>query len=749
MITFNNDNLLENDTTFSNLSVLDLIEARDLFHVHLMNKKNVVATAIGKYRIRKADPRPEDPKFKTITSKKNRGTRTLANSEVRNYSWPCVLVFVKEWLEYNYFSKGEYQDFIPKNIYMPDGRVVPICVVQATKNESTNEYADPSSIIFPTNFVGGGFPLLIESQGVQRVASIGCVVSDGNKYYALTNKHVVGAPGTVIYTRLKGVLTPIGKSSGKQIGNLDFETVYPGWKSKGLFINNDIGLIEIDDIRIWKTDVYGIGTYNKLADLNTYNLSLKLIGSPVCAFGSVSGNLKGEICAMFYRYKSVGGYEYAADFLIGPRESEELPTKHGDSGTLWLLEAMNSESKETTLMPLAVHWGQHSFVEDSTNSKSTYALATCLSNALRMLEVDLVRDWNLDQDYSWGKLGHFSIANIATQYVARPKLKQFVNNNIQVITFGYDNLTISKIDKGLGQLKKDHQFVPLADVPDLVWKSRVAGIKRGKESPNHFADMDKPDSKGKTLLDRCTGTYKDMKFLSPEEWLSYYNDDAVKDKSKGILPFRIWQIYDDMVEFASKGKEVEFMTALGILAHYVGDSCQPLHISYMFDGKPKSNGKKEGEGVHSVFETAMINKFIGDILTETDKIVRNKSLGPLTHVKNGKEAAGLIVSLMKTVFILVKPDTLVDICEKNKKQGKAKQAELIWAKVGKVTMGKIFAQGAHCLASIWESAWINGDGDAKIKDLEQVDLQQTVETYISQDFLPSVNIKEIKTYLRQ
>lgn len=34
---------------YSHLSIRDLIEARELFHVHLINKKNVVATAIGRY----------------------------------------------------------------------------------------------------------------------------------------------------------------------------------------------------------------------------------------------------------------------------------------------------------------------------------------------------------------------------------------------------------------------------------------------------------------------------------------------------------------------------------------------------------------------------------------------------------------------------------------------------------------------------------------------------------------------------
>jgi hypothetical protein len=744
MIKFNSKNLLENDSNYSSLSLYDLVEARDLFHVHLMNKKNVVATAVGRYRIRRDEPLPSDPLFKAYVANKDANPRTLDNSEVRDYSWPCILVFVKKWVHSNQFSSDEYQDYIPRCIYMPDGRVVPICVVQTTKLDYVEEYVDPSRIVFPTNFVGGGFPLIVESQGIQRVASIGCIVSDGNKYYALTNKHVTGAPGTVIYTRMKGVLTPIGKSSAKQIGNLDFASVYPGWKTKNLYINNDIGLIEIDDIRMWKTDVFGIGEYNKLADLNTYNLSLKLIGSPVLAFGSVSGPLEGEICAMFYRYKSVGGYEYASDFLIGPRnEGEKLETRHGDSGTLWLLEAEDTETHNTTLLPIAVHWGQHSFVEDSGKGNSAYGLATCLSNVLRILEVDLVRGWNLDQDYSWGKLGHFSIANVAVDFLTNKKLKKLMQNNLELITFDFDNLTISKIDKGLKRLKEDYKFVPLADVPDLVWKSRVAGIKRGKESPNHFADMDKEDSEGKTLLDRCQGKYNNMEFLTPEEWLRYYEDDAVQDRSKGILPFRIWQLFNAMVQYCREGDAEGYVATAGVLAHYVGDACQPLHISYMFDGVPDGEGGKAGGGVHSVFETKMVNKFIDEILEETTAIIDSGKMGDLITVKNGREAAGLTVELMKRVFDLIKPKTLVDVCIAHEGKGDAFKASEMWKVVGKEKMGDIFAYGAFYLACLWQSAWIKGKGGTNIANLETADMQTIIDLYEDQRFVPSVNIKEI------
>src|SRR3569623_1538924 len=63
------------------LSLRDLLDARDQYHVHQMRHPNVVATAIGYYRIRHKDTPPG------VTPKvKGTGPRTLANSEVRSYS---------------------------------------------------------------------------------------------------------------------------------------------------------------------------------------------------------------------------------------------------------------------------------------------------------------------------------------------------------------------------------------------------------------------------------------------------------------------------------------------------------------------------------------------------------------------------------------------------------------------------------------------------------------------------------------
>jgi len=47
--------ILDNSTNFSALSVKDLLTARDRYHDLLISKKNVIATAIGLYRIRRSD----------------------------------------------------------------------------------------------------------------------------------------------------------------------------------------------------------------------------------------------------------------------------------------------------------------------------------------------------------------------------------------------------------------------------------------------------------------------------------------------------------------------------------------------------------------------------------------------------------------------------------------------------------------------------------------------------------------------
>ena len=91
------------DYDFSALSLKDLIEARDLYHFHLMSKPNVVGTAVGSYLIRDSDPKDGTPPPESHSE-----PRTFANAHVRRYSWPCILVLVREWLAESDFLDGHH-----------------------------------------------------------------------------------------------------------------------------------------------------------------------------------------------------------------------------------------------------------------------------------------------------------------------------------------------------------------------------------------------------------------------------------------------------------------------------------------------------------------------------------------------------------------------------------------------------------------------------------------------------------------
>src|SRR4029077_17677502 len=82
--------VLDIEKDFNMLSLRDLVAARDLYHLHLMDKQHVVATAVGRYLIRKSEPWPQSKSAAAahdsrVARQQTKEPRTLANSEVRPY----------------------------------------------------------------------------------------------------------------------------------------------------------------------------------------------------------------------------------------------------------------------------------------------------------------------------------------------------------------------------------------------------------------------------------------------------------------------------------------------------------------------------------------------------------------------------------------------------------------------------------------------------------------------------------------
>jgi hypothetical protein len=722
-------------TGFNHLNITDLLQAREQYHVFLSNHPNVVATAVGRYLIRK-------PGFDTPDANGVRGVRTLANSEVDlEKSWPCVLVFVDRWQ-----SEKELVDsrspgaVVPKTLYLPDGRAVPVCIVEARRDLEPADSPVRNEIRYPTSVIGGGFPLEVRVQGREHIATVGCLVSDGSKYYGLTNRHVTGEPGRIIYARLGGDLVAVGRAASRdlQLSKLAFADMYPGWPGAHLFVNADVGLVDIDDINRWRTDVFQVGRLGPIADLNVNNLGLSVIGTRVRGFGAGSGQIYGQVSALFYRYRAMGGIEYVSDFLIGPSAYETAVIRHGDSGAVLSLDTPDG------LRPFAITWGAHEFVTGAQRTSMGYGLATGLGNVCRLLDVDLVRGWNVDQPYTWGKTGHFKIGFRAADLVGNAKLARLLKANQS--SLGETNEVLISGDGVTG--KFTHDFVPLADVADIIWRTT-----RPDDESNHFSDIDESDRAvfgGKTLLQL---SLENDNNIDVDVWLDF---DRKMDKAKpvfhtnrdgqeelrpreGALPFRVWQMYKQMIASLSNGKVDEFLVAGGTMAHYVGDACQPLHISFLHHGADPSES-----AVHADYETKLIDRKAEELFDGVDAIDRKVTPGELIG-PNGKDAAKFVLQLMKSTVDLLSPEEVLEVWRNSKGQGKF---DRMWDELGPRTIQTI-AAGSHALAVLWESAWKHGQGndlpDSKLVKIPEPDLQN-LYTRKTNPFVPSFRLSDPEGY---
>ena len=156
--------------------------------------------------------------------------------------------------------------------------------------------------------------------------------------------------------------------------------------------------------------------------------------------------------------------------------------------------------------------------------------------------------------------------------------------NLNVIAFDDDSITNGDVER-----IDSNGFVPLADVADLVWRRPN---ERPKDEANHFADMDQEGEgnfKDRTLFALIEEDRDNN--LSISIWNEFYDSINTDTSHRGALPFRIWQIYNEMVRFLKAGEIEKFVCAAGIVSHYIGDASQPLHTSKYHHGHPGNHSE--------------------------------------------------------------------------------------------------------------------------------------------------------------
>jgi hypothetical protein len=310
---------------------------------------------------------------------------------------------------------------------------------------------------------------------------------------------------------------------------------------------------------------------------------------------------------------------------------------------------------------------------------------------------------NADQREHWGMVGHYTIAGAACQ------LGPAGTNLAQLLRDNRDRIAISDIEIVAGNRYEPGQrgaFVALADVPDLVWRRT-----RPEDAANHFADMDQPGgvaAGGQTLMELWhsgDGTWR-----TPAGWTAFYDSltDPPADEHRGALPFRAAQLYGLMVEAVRGGDVLGYVATAGVLAHYVGDACQPLHVSRLHHGVP---GAGE-DAVHSVYETTMLDEHAAE------------------------------VALMQRTIEAIPPADIVSVFAAH--PGSDQTAQL-WNTFGVATVKRL-ADGAKTLAMLWTAAWREGAGEtidaAEIQPQPESALQKL---YNTDSFAPSVWLEDWST----
>lgn len=169
---------------------------------------------------------------------------------------------------------------------------------------------------------------------------------------------------------------------------------------------------------------------------------------------------------------------------------------------------------------------------------------------------------NSNTAFAWGSLGHEVIAEVAAE------LTQDGN------TFWSINATAIGF---------------LANTPDREWKEAPFLTD---EKPTHWFQVNHYVADPRTLPSL---------FRAFSQVVAHYSRTEVIEN--GTALWRVEQLYDMAVEAFKNQDALRGLQIAGVMAHYIGDLSQPLHVTSNYDGELTNN-----KGIHKFFESTNVQR---------------------------------------------------------------------------------------------------------------------------------------------
>jgi hypothetical protein len=252
--------------------------------------------------------------------------------------------------------------------------------------------------------------------------------------------------------------------------------------------------------------------------------------------------------------------------------------------------------------------------------------------------------------------------------------------SLLLMSWGYNGHRIINGSASLSYTPEMEQFHAWAQ--DLIEHASDADYRKDidpNEGPRHYIDIDNyPEF---TSLGWIPQNYDSV--------IARYGLAFVIDQ--GVLPWATKITYDSLVDAFTRfdwQKAVLFAADLG---HYVGDACNPLHITRNYDGQFTGNN-----GIHSRYETGMINAFQSEITMTGD------SIAYITGVSD------YIFSYIYENYIyadsIMAADDYAQAVAGNTSSYAYKEA--LWLKCKGFTVS-LFNRAANTLAKLMYSAWVD------------------------------------------